>query len=201
MRFLLLALLLVAAPMPRGASAAQPVARVASAEGVVLVVRGDARSPLAAADPLFLDDEVHTGHDGRLVAEGVGGLTIVIGPASEVRLRRWLVEPQGGRAEMVLTMLTGLMRLFTTGTGQRAIDVETRTAVASVRSTEWLVEATAASTGVFSVAGPVEVTAAGVTVRLTPGLGTEAVLGRRPTAPAAWAAARLARVTAAVPRP
>lgn len=199
MRWLVLVLLLVVSPMT--ADAAQPVARVASTEGIVLVVRAGRRSPIGAAEPLFLDDEVRTGHDGRLVVEGEGGLTLVIGPASEVKLRRWLVRPQGGRVEAVLSMLTGVMRLFTTGSGERSIDVETRAAVASVRSTEWLVEATAASTGVFSVAGVVEVVAAGATVRLTPGLGTDAVLGGPPAAPAAWAAPRLARVAAAVPRP
>jgi hypothetical protein len=201
MRFVLLTVLLLLAAPAGSVAAAQPVARVASTEGIVLLVRDGSRAPLGAAEPLFLDDEVRTGHNGRLVVEGDGGLTLVIGPASEVKLRRWLTRPQGGRVDAVLTMLTGVMRLFTTGSGERSIDVETRAAVASVRSTEWLVEATAASTGVFSIAGVVEVVAAGTTVRLTPGLGTDAVLGGPPAAPAAWAAPRLARVEAAAPRP
>ncbi len=201
MRLLVLVLLLAVAAPAGSVVAAQPVARVTSSEGIVLLLRDGSRAPVAAAEPLFLDDEVRTGHDGRLVVEGDGGLTLVIGPASEVKLRRWLAPPQGGRVEAVLTMLTGVMRLFTAGRGERSIDVETRAAVASVRSTEWLVEATAASTGVFSVEGVVEVVASGATVQLTAGLGTDAVLGGPPAAPAAWAAQRLARVEAAVPRP
>lgn len=202
LRILTSLLLLLLSQLP--ASAAEPVARVVDSEGVVLVLRATGSTPLRASDPLFVDDEVRTGHDGRLTAQGEGGLRLVIGPGSEVRLRRWLVEPRGSRLEAVLAMVTGVMRLFTEGAVERAVDVETRAAVASVRSTEWLVEATGAGTGVLSIEGEVTVTgtaATPATVRLDPGLGTDVVLGAAPSPPATWGAARLARLLALVPRP
>jgi hypothetical protein len=192
--------LLICAPSATGL-AADPVARVTHSEGTVLVLRGGVQRPVATQDPLFVDDELRTGHNGRLVAEGAGGLQLVIGPASEVRLRRWLVEPSGGRLEAVLSMVTGAMRLLTRGVAEPSVDVETRAAVASVRSTEWLMDVTGAGTGVFAIEGVVQVTGGTASVEVGPGLGTDVVLGGTPSPPATWGAARLARMAALVPRP
>ena len=63
--------------------------------------------------------------------------------------------------------------------------------MASVRSTEWLVESTAKGTGVLSVAGEVTVRSlAGGAVVLRPGEGTDVAPDAAPKAPAVWGAAR-----------
>ncbi len=84
--------------------------------------------------------------------------------------------------------------------GRHWIEVDTRTAVASVRSTEWLVESTARGTGFLSVEGVVEVRGlAGGAVSLRPGQGTDVPPGGPPRPAATWGEARrrdaLARTT------
>ena len=83
------------------------------------------------------------------------------------------------------------MRLPYQKTAGRSIEIDTRTAVASVRSTEWLAESTAKGTGVLSIEGEVTVHAiAGGTVILRPGEGTDVASAAPPKAPAIWGAAR-----------
>ena len=63
--------------------------------------------------------------------------------------------------------------------------------MASVRSTEWLVESTAKGTGVLSLAGEVTVRGlAGGVVVLRPGEGTDVAPGAPPRPPAIWGEAR-----------
>jgi hypothetical protein len=197
-RGFLLALVLL---LPMGARAADPIARVVEQDGVAFVLRGAAQpQALAVGADLYVDDEVRTGADGRLVVESPAGLKLVIGSASEVRIRRWLVDTQRSRLDVILGMLTGVMRLLAESTGgPQTVEVETRTAVASVRSTEWLVEATGAGTTVFSVEGPVTVLSPQGSVTLATGDGTDVRLGASPTPPVPWGQARIDRTLARVP--
>jgi hypothetical protein len=193
---LILGLLLATA-----AQAADPIARVVTQDGVAFVLRAAAQpQPLAVGADLFIDDEVRTGADGRLVVESPAGLKLVIGSASEVRIRRWLVDTRRSRIEVVLSMVTGVLRLLGEPTGTpRTVEVQTRAAVASVRSTEWLVEATGAGTAVFSIEGPVVVRSAAGGVTLAAGDGTDVQLGALPTPPVRWGQARIDRTLARVP--
>src|SRR3954451_215386 len=169
--------------------AAEPIGRVVKQEGTTLVQRGGQPQPLANGTQVYLDDEILTGHNGRVVIEGQGGLRLVVGPGSDLRMQRWLFEPQRNRLEGVLGLVTGVLRLFVTDNTDRSVEVETRAAVASVRSTEWIVQATAANTGVFVISGRVQVTAPAGSVIVGPGLGTTVVLGGAPEPPETWGAA------------
>ena len=183
------------------AQAADPIARVVKQDGVAFVLRSTAQPLLltTGAD-LFVDDEVRTGADGRLVIESPAGLKLVIGSASEVRIRRWLLDTQRSRLEVVLGMVTGVLRLLGEPTGTpRTVEVETRAAVASVRSTEWVVEATGAGTAVFSIEGPVVVRSPVGGVTLASGDGTDVRLGALPTPPVRWGQPRVERTLARVP--
>jgi ferric-dicitrate binding protein FerR (iron transport regulator) len=181
--------------------AAEPAGHVTRQEGTTFVLRGGQQATLALHAQLFIDDQILTGHDGRLVIEGPGGLRVVIGPGSELEVRRWLVEPQRGRLDALLGLVTGVLRLIASDDGERSVQVETRAAVASVRSTEWIIQATAANTGVFVIDGRVEVASPTGSVTVDPGLGTTVPLGGAPSTPAEWGAGRLAQVFAAVPAP
>ena len=67
-----------------------------------------------------------------------------------------------GGIRVVLGLLQGITRLIGgLVEGGRSIEIDTRTAVASVRSTEWLVESTAKGTGVLSIVGEVTVRRSG----------------------------------------
>lgn len=183
------------------AQAADPIARVVGQDGVAFVLRSTAQpQPLAVGADLFVDDEIRTGADGRVVVESGAGLKLVIGAASEVRIRRWLVDNQRSRIDVVLSMLTGVLRLLGEPVAApRSVEVQTRAAVASVRSTEWIVEATGAGTAVFSIEGAVGVLSPVGGVTLAAGDGTDVRLGAAPSPPVRWGQARVERTLARVP--
>jgi hypothetical protein len=174
-----------------GAAAAQePACRVREQTGAVQLLRAAGPELATVGAALAATEAVRTGSAGKVLLDCQGGLQIAVGPASEVRLDRYLAEG-GGRLEAALDMAFGIVRLLTGAPRPgRSIEVETRAAVASVRSTEWLVEATPRGTGVLAIEGRVEVTGAGVTVALDPGFGTDVAPGRPPEPPHLWGDAR-----------
>ena len=146
---------------------------------------------LAAGDDVFVDDILRTGADSRALIDCADGLQIAIGPGTEMALRSFVTDEPGG-IRMVLGLLQGITRLIGgLVEGGRSIEIDTRTAVASVRSTEWLVESTAKGTGVLSIVGEVIVRAlAGGAVVLRTGEGSDVAPGAPPKTPALWGAAR-----------
>jgi ferric-dicitrate binding protein FerR (iron transport regulator) len=193
----ILVLLLVLA---RPARADEPFGRVVARDGAALVLRAARRQTVTEGFELLVGDELRTGADGRVVVESPGGLRIVVGPAAELKLKRRLVERERSRIDVALDLLTGVLRLLgAEGGAPQSLSVETRAAVASVRSTEWLVQATGVDTAVLSLAGTVEVRAAGATVALNDGQGTDVLLGGQPRPPAPWGQARRDRLLALVP--
>ena len=175
------------------AAAQNGIGRVARRTGETAALRGLAIVPLAPGDDVFVDDIVRTGPESRLVISCTDGLQIAIGPATELAVRSFLQgSGPSGRLEVVLGLLQGIMRLIGGGTSAgQTIEVDTRTAIASVRSTEWLLESTAKGTGVLSIAGEVTVLAlASGEVVLRPGQGTDVPAGGPPKPPATWGEAR-----------
>jgi hypothetical protein len=193
---LLIVVLFLAAPA--AATAAEPFGRVVSLDGAALVLRDARRQPLTPGAELRLGDEIRTGDMARVVIESTDGTRIVVGPASEVALRQRLVAREGGRLQVALDLFTGILRLLG-GEGAAAPSVETRAAVASVRSTEWLVQATGVGTAVLSLEGEVEVRAASDAVVLRPGEGTDVAIGGAPSRPTTWGQARHDRLLGQVP--
>ncbi|MFO1038484.1 MAG: FecR family protein [Geminicoccaceae bacterium] len=174
------------------ARAADPVGSVTRQQGSVVVLRGTAPEPLIVGSSVFAADNVRTGPASKVRIEGGDGLVIVIGPASEVMIARYVREPGHGLVEAALSLVRGIVRLVGEPTaGPRRIEVDTATALASVRSTDWLVDLTEKGTGVFVARGSVEVRGrAGGAVVLAPGEGTDVAAGQQPTAPKRWGAAR-----------
>lgn len=195
------ALLILCVLLPFAAGAAEPIARVVGQDGVAFVVRDIARpQALAVGAELFVDDEIRTGADGRVVVESGAGLKLVIGAASEVRIRRWLVDQPQSRIEVVLSMVTGILRLLGEPVDRpRTVEVQTRAAVASVRSTEWVIEATGAGTAVLSIEGAVTVRSPMGGGTLHPGDGMDVRLAAPPSPPTRWGQARVDSTLARVP--
>lgn len=181
------------------ARAAEPtIGRIVRLDGDVVVVRHARVMPLSEGAELLEGDVLRTAPDAKARLESRAGLTVTIGGGSEVELARYLAAPDGGRLEAVLRLVSGIVRLVgEPRPGVRRIEVETRTAVASVRSTDWLVEITTAGTGVFVATGSVEVLgmAGGGTI-LEPGQGTDVAPGMRPAPAKTWGQARRDRALA-----
>lgn len=193
--------LLTAVPLLLAAAPGLPVAaepavagRVGRHEGVVHVVRAGVATPLAEGDPVFGGDRLRTGPGAKVRIDCADGLVVVIGAATEVAIDEYVDGGAGGGLALVLDLLDGIVRLARP-VARRAfrIDVRSQTAVASVRSTEWVVESRPAGTGVLAVSGRVEVRAlAGGVVVLEPGFGTDVAPGQTPRLPARWGEPRRA---------
>ncbi|MFO1049169.1 MAG: FecR domain-containing protein [Geminicoccaceae bacterium] len=181
----------VAATMVLPVSARAPaIGRVEGAAGSLIAVRGTSLARLAVGDEVFVDDILRTDPAGKALIVCGGGLEITIGPATELALRRFAVDASG-RLAAVFGLLRGIARLLGELIPGSAIDVDTRTAVASVRATEWIIESADKGTAVLALAGTVVVRAlAGGTIELRPGEGTDVAPGAAPRQPARWGEAR-----------
>jgi hypothetical protein len=200
-RAMILALAALGPGLPRPANAEQGpevAARVARREGSAILLRPGDERPLEAGDELRRGDRITTGPAAKVRLEFADGLVVVVGPGTEVGVDDYL-RPAGGDGgsglELVLDLLVGIVRLIGPAeAGPRRVQVRTPSAIASVRSTEWIVDATpAGATGVFVRVGTVEVAGrAGVggSVVLEPGQGTDVRPGAAPTPPATWRPAR-----------
>jgi ferric-dicitrate binding protein FerR (iron transport regulator) len=179
------------------ASAADAIGRVIAREGAGVALRAGETITLGPGAAIFLTDAVRTGDDGKLRIECFNGLTIIVGPASEIRIERYVGGRMGGMAAAI-RLLRGIVRLVGEAVaGPSDVAVETDQAIAAVRSTDWLVEAEPATTGIFVARGAVEVMSkAGGSVMLEPGEGTDIREGAAPTPPRQWGEARRAAALA-----
>lgn len=181
--------------------AEQPIGRVVGGSGTAAAVRGPDIVALAPGDAVYLHDIIRTGPASRLSIVGDDGLQILIGPGTELAIHNYLSQDRAGGLEIVLGLLQGIARLIGgEPKTRRRIEVDTQTAVASVRSTEWLIESTERGTGVLSIQGEVTVVGlAGGSVVLRPGQGTDVAPGVPPRPAVTWGQARrldaLARTT------
>ncbi len=176
------------------AARAEPVARVTEQAGAVFLVRDGMASRLGPGNDLEASDLVVTAADGKVVIRFADGSLCTIGPESEVRLAD-LAAPEGGWLDLV----RGIVRLIL-APGAREIQtgVRTRAAVASVRSTEFVVDAALDRSAVFVADGTVTVTGrlTGGSVVLQAGEGTDVGLREPPTPPKRWGEARVGGVIA-----
>jgi len=183
-RALLAAPLLAFAARHAAAQAPASVGSVSRLVGAPTVVSGTASAPAAVGMEIREGDRVATGAGGRLEITAADGTTITVGEQTTVVITRFLAPRGRRRGSGLLDMIEGILRIRLPGSWDR-FDVTTGTAVASVRSTEWLVDATAANTGVFVIDGRVQVTGQPRTasVTLAPGFGTDVAAGAAPIAP------------------
>ena len=181
------------------ARAADPIGTVVDLRGGVTLAREATRLDLKSGDAIFETDRVLTDGDAMVKIALGDGSVLTIGANSEVALESYLIAPDRSRIGAVLDLVLGILRVTVTMSGDGApFDVRTRAAVASARSTQWLVEATPEGSAVFVVEGAVAVTTRDATdsVELGPGQGSDVAPGGRPSPPKAWGAARVEDVLA-----
>jgi FecR protein len=179
-----------------------PGAEAAPTAGLVEAVRGEAfaeikgaRRPLAVRANVFVEETVMTGEAARLALRFGGGTTLRLGAVARLTIDRYIANSggefnlmEGGllydrpkkkqNAESVLRSLFGLI---------------------AIRGTRVFAGPSNGVFGVFVARGAVDVTAAGKTVTLGRGFGTNiAKPGDEPTDPAAWKAPRIKAALASV---
>jgi len=165
--------------------------RAARLVGAAQIVRAAAAMPLLVGAPLRPADRVITAPGGRVEILCPDGSSLVIGEATEIELIRF--QPEDAPANALVRLARGILRaVLPQGHRWQGFDVVTRTAVASVRSTAWIVEAMPENTAVFVIEGGVLISSRAdqAQVHLSPGEGTDVGLGQGPKPAARWGAAR-----------
>ena len=170
--------------------------------GSVLAVRGEVfrgddakQSPLAAKAPVYLGDTIVSVAGKAKIGLNDG---TVISVGENTRLRLSMYQSTSNNLTTRLNVLAGALRLLVARvTSGGHFEIESETAIAAVRGTDWLMDVTADMTGVAIITGAVVVSSTsqpGKTVVLdTPGHGTDVARGAAPTMPHAWGAQRFAK--------
>jgi hypothetical protein len=174
----------------RGLAAQEVVAQVVRVQGQVTKAGGGGEGPLTASAPIAIGDTVVTAAGAKADLRFTDGSLLTVGPSSRVEIARFAPDTAGSQAEALLSLLSGIIKLIVNdGARWSRFAVESETAVASVRGTEWLVDAAKGKTAVFVLRGNVEVAGRGAeagSVTLGPGQGTDVVVGAAPTPPKLW---------------
>ncbi|TVQ32135.1 MAG: hypothetical protein EA356_13685 [Geminicoccaceae bacterium] len=167
------------------------VGQLAALQGTVALAGPLERRGLTGGEVLRAGDRLVTGAGSRALVQLEGGLTVVVGAASELVVQR--AAREGGPWSTLVELATGVVRaVLSAPTAGAEVQIQTTFAVTSVRSTEWTVEQSAEGTAVFAQSGSVAVDAAGEQVVLAAGQGTDIAPGAAPTPPIAWGAPRVA---------
>lgn len=142
-------------PLASGAAAQDGVTcAVETVLGQAEAITDEVRRPLAPLAQVALQDRIETAESGLVTLVCPDDLRITVGPSSVVVL----VDVDQGATGWGATLSTGIARFARPLFGGARFEVRTPTAVASVRSTVWTVEATAEATAVFVREGQVVVT-------------------------------------------
>jgi len=166
--------------------------------GESVVVREGIYSRAEARLRLRPSDRVSTGPGAKLEITCSDGIVVVVGESSAIDLGRLADQ---GTTDAALELLEGIVRFILPERRQPGrFEVTTPTAVASVRSTDWLAQSTARGTAVFVVRGRVAVQgrAGGAATELAPGEGVDVPPGAVAPPPVRWGQARIDRALAAV---
>ncbi len=100
--------------------------------------------------------KVVTGADTRLRLTCADGVAVTIGADTEVNLEA-LAGPSGSRTDAIVELINGIIGIVAPERTWRAFEVRTPLAIASVRSTEWLVENRRDAASIFVRKGRVSV--------------------------------------------
>lgn len=194
---LVVAVLVTTTGVPAPAQQDAAVGQVVGRTGAVNVLRQGVAQPLAPGDPIHVADLVVTGADSRVSIAFADRALLTVGPRTQVDITQFFERSEDSLFRGVLSLIAGIVRVsFFAEDRDAAFEVQTRTAVASVRSTEWIVDLKPASTGVLALDGRITVRGrAGGEVVLAPGEGTDVAAGAAPSAPARWGAPRVQDVT------
>jgi ferric-dicitrate binding protein FerR (iron transport regulator) len=154
---------------------------------------GQARR-LSIRDPIFLGELLKTGADARLGLLLGRRTTLKLGELSEIRIDRYIADAGGG-----IEILNGAVLFERTGKpAASGLRFQSAYGLIAVRGTRFMAGPSKSAFGVFCDRGKVEVTAAGKSVVLGPGQGTDLLFpGFGPTDPSKWGEGRVKELRAA----
>lgn len=137
-----------------------PIAgEVVQLRGSPILLRGAIELAITLGTVIHSGDELRTNDASRVKIQFADGTVVTIGPDSRMAIASYAVGAGGTRTEGILSDVLGAVRAVVTPGG--TFEIRTTTAVASVRGTDWIVEATPKATSVLVLAGAVAVTGLG----------------------------------------
>ena len=133
-----LAILVAASAVPAYAQQPAPAGHVKTVTGAAFIVRNNAALAAKPGDAVFATDALRTGTDGKVGVTLRDDTRISLGPASEVRIDRYVYAPGEGGLGMVLKFVRGAA-VYVSGRIAKlapdAVRLETPTAIVGVRGT------------------------------------------------------------------
>lgn len=169
--------------LSRGADAAPGAGHVAEMRGEASAELEGARRPLAPAANVFVGDMLATGRDSRLAVDLGSGAHLRLGADTRFKIDRYVAATAGD-----FTLDTGAFKFE--HEGRREGDLQFRSAygLIAVRGTRFYAGPSKGAFGILVGAGRVEVSAAGRSVLLRAGEGTDFATPGAPPSPAKqWA--------------
>jgi hypothetical protein len=106
--------------------------------GSAFIVRANTEIPAKVGEVVFESDSLRTGSDGRIGVTMKDDTRVSLGPASEVRLERFVFAPAEGRLGFVLRVARGVAAYVSGQIAKLAPDsvrLETPAAIIGVRGT------------------------------------------------------------------
>ena len=181
-----------------------PVRAQTPALGTVEVLVGNAvvtrqetgeAEPLTVGAELFEGDRIRTETGARLRLTLRDGSVLTCGEATGLILDRALYAPERASQSYLARVSFGIVRaVVELLASPSALEMQTNTAVISVRGTEWIAEVERAATAIVALDGEVAVRnvdpAVPGAVTLGPGEGVTVEAGAPPPAPTVWGDAR-----------
>lgn len=167
--------------------------------GAVFTDSTGPRVPLTVQAPVHEQDAI-VATDGKAKIALDDGTIISISENTRVRIREFRKATHAAKTK--LELVSGALRVFVAKVAPNGhFEIETETAIAAVRGTDWLIEVVPGRTSVALLRGSVEVgtresTPGGSVVLSNPGQGTDVRRGAAPTTPIPWGATRLADLLA-----
>jgi hypothetical protein len=169
---------------------------VAEVSGETALTHDGNRGPAQVGADLAPSDLLRTGSSGRIDVTCSDGTRVTLGPDTEINLGS-LVGEQDENASIGMSLHRGIARFLAPVRTWGTFNVFGPVAVASVRSTEWIMETPKRGTNVFVLDGVVEVQGKrGNTVRLAPTYGVDVAADGTMGEPKKWGAKRVADVLA-----
>jgi ferric-dicitrate binding protein FerR (iron transport regulator) len=179
----------------RQASSADAAGEVEDLKGNAFADAGQQHRALDKASPLYVGDRISTSASSRLTMRLGTDTTIKLGENTQLVIDRFLSETGGE-----ISLESGPI-LFDRPPGARRIPMQIRSpyAVIAVRGTQFFAGPSNGVFGVFVQDGTLDVSAAGSTVTLSAGQGTNLQTpGAAPTAPVNWGKLRIDAAYASV---
>jgi hypothetical protein len=179
------------------ALAEQKVGQVVSLSGKAMVSHGKGAMPetLALKAPVYEKDLISTEPAAKVKIRFDDGTHVTVAELSSLEIREFVLTPQPKMPGAVFILASGAFRAIVHNVSQRdKFVVQTPTAIAAVRGTDWMGEIKADSTGIVVLQGEVGVSnvnpAIPGEVTLTDLLGTDVKANQAPTPPKEWSEAR-----------